>query len=124
MQETEDLLPSPRDSGSPAALTGVIKAAIGSVRHKMKQNRERERAMSTVTQLPDDLAWRQDDIVPSEDGSDADSTNSADAAGGREQMKRWSAEPAGLGATARMEVCPWKSEELGATRSHTLWYIT
>lgn len=92
------MLPSPRDSSSPAPLSGVIKAAVGSVFDKMKQNRERERALSTMTQLPDDVAWRQDEIGPSEDGSDAGSAASADTVGGTQQMKRWSAEAAGLGA--------------------------
>lgn len=85
---------SPRDSASsPSALTGVFKAAMGSVRDKIRQNRERERALSTMTQLPDDVAWRQDEIIPSDDDSDADSTLSADnSRDNRGQMKRHSAD--------------------------------
>jgi hypothetical protein len=72
---------------------------MGTVRDKLKENRERDRAMSTMTQLPDDLAWRQDEIVPSEDGSDAGSANSADYAQGttRDRMNRNSADAVGLG---------------------------
>jgi hypothetical protein len=107
VQETEDLVQSPRDSSSsPAALTGVIKAAMGTVRDKLKQNRERERALSTMTQLPDDLAWRQAEILPSEDGSDAGSVHTTDDTQGKnsDRMNRHSAEAVGLGA--RREVSP------------------
>ena len=73
------------------------------VRDRYRARQERDRAMSTVTNVADDLAWREDEIgsddeddaasfggfrPPSEDGAGSD-------AGEAPVAKRWSAEAAG-----------------------------
>ena len=98
-KEAEDLVPSPRsqqsDSASPA-VRGMVKAAIEQVRDNLKRNKERDRALSTVTQLPDDIAWRDAEGLDSDD-NDSDTSNDSAA----QQYKRHSAEE----APAHAKVC-------------------
>lgn len=71
---TEDVIPrqdSQHSDNTSPALSGMVKAALGQMRENLKKNKERERALSTVTQMPDDIAWRDaEDLASVEDDSD------------------------------------------------------
>lgn len=66
-EASEDVSPSPRSTSSSPALTGIVKAAIGQMRANVRKQRARQRALSTVTQTPDDLAWRDAEELNSDD---------------------------------------------------------
>eukprot|EP00892_Ulva_mutabilis_P008199 jgi/Ulvmu1/5751/UM025_0005.1 len=87
----EDLMPSPHSQQSddtPPALRGMVKAVIGQMRENLKKTKDRERALSTVTQLPDDIAWRDADELDSTDNA----SNLSDSPVAHHQ--RWSADEA------------------------------
>jgi hypothetical protein len=98
VQEAEDMmsLPSPRDSNSPQGLTGMVKDVIGQMRNNMKKNKARERAMSTVTQVPDDVAWREQEMMGSEEDWDASEDSADGNADPGKPTKRHSADTPGL----------------------------
>lgn len=91
-EASEDLSPSPRSqqsTSSSPAFKGIVKAAIGQMRDNVRKQRARQRALSTVTQTPDDLTWRDAEELDSEDSiSDVHDEHQAS------EQQRWSAEEA------------------------------
>lgn len=67
----------------------MVKAAIGQMRNNVKKQRERERALSTVTQTPDDLTWRDAQAFDSDD-SLSDLSQEVDEV----KQQRWSVDKA------------------------------
>jgi hypothetical protein len=109
---------SPRSSGSvgkgdidDASIdpVSIVKSVVGQVKKHYKERKDRERALSTVTHLPDDVAWKQDEIFSDSDrdesGSNGSVTERQAASPSPKTGKRWSAEEQSQAPAAKVWSC-------------------
>jgi hypothetical protein len=92
-------------SGDPVSL---VKTVVGQFKKHYKERKDRERALSTVTHLPDDVAWKQDEIFSESDrdvSNSNDSVTECQAASSSQKGKRWSAEELSTAPTAKVCSC-------------------
>lgn len=88
--------------GAFADSMNIVKSVVGEVKQRIKVRKERDRALSTVTHIPDDVAWRKEEVFEgSEDEwSEGVVSDGEGRAASPKQGKRWSAEPAAVSTSA------------------------
>ena len=98
---------SPRSNEAPAAddtsvdPVSIVRSVVGQVKQRYKARQDRDRALSTVTHLPDDVAWRQDEVFLDSDASGSEhSDDKHGRPGSPARGKRWSAEESKTAASA------------------------
>jgi hypothetical protein len=90
------------DGGVFADPVSIVKSVVGEVKQRYKIRKERERALSTVTQVPDDVVWRKEEEFEGSENewSEGDASDGDGRQATPQQGKRWSAEPAAVSVSA------------------------